>query len=105
MRVELPIITAMQTPSATPLRTVKLGATTTDTLTFDAFGNIKTKTGVGTYSYLSARPHAVTATSSGNKTYSSDLNGNLVDGKGHPLEKLGMLDSMNRPGFPGDVFV
>ncbi len=41
------------------LRTVKLGATTTDTLTFDAFGNIKTKTGVGTYSYLSARPHAV----------------------------------------------
>ncbi|MBK7727765.1 MAG: hypothetical protein IPJ33_04470 [Gammaproteobacteria bacterium] len=67
------------------LRTVKLGATTTDTLTFDAFGNIKTKTGVGTYSYLSARPHAVTATSSGNKTYSYDLNGNLVDGNGRAL--------------------
>ncbi|MBK7727780.1 MAG: hypothetical protein IPJ33_04550 [Gammaproteobacteria bacterium] len=83
--MELPIITAMQTPSATPLRTVKLGATTTDTLTFDAFGNIKTKTGVGTYSYLSARPHAVTATSSGNKTYSYDLNGNLVDGNGRAL--------------------
>ncbi|MBK8306161.1 MAG: hypothetical protein IPL00_03290 [Gammaproteobacteria bacterium] len=34
------------------LRTVSLNGTQSDSVTYDAFGNFKTKTGIGTYSYL-----------------------------------------------------
>ncbi|MCK9506607.1 MAG: hypothetical protein M0Q95_20820, partial [Porticoccaceae bacterium] len=67
----------------------------TVTLTYDALGNIKTKTGVGTYSYGSqcgagSRFNAVcniTAGSVGTKTasYSYDANGNLTSGDGRTV--------------------
>ncbi|MCK9506520.1 MAG: RHS repeat-associated core domain-containing protein [Porticoccaceae bacterium] len=67
----------------------------TVTLTYDALGNIKTKTGVGTYSYGSqcgagSRFNAVcniTAGSVGTKTasYSYDANGNLLSGDGRTV--------------------
>ncbi|WP_251359711.1 RHS repeat-associated core domain-containing protein [Kangiella sp. TOML190] len=53
-------------------------------LTYDANGNINSKTGVGSYSYgeaqcgVKAGPHAVTSTSVGNKSYCYDYNGNMV---------------------------
>ncbi len=53
-------------------------------LTYDAGGNITSKTGVGSYSYgetkcgVIAGPHAVTSTSTGNKSYCYDYNGNMV---------------------------
>ncbi len=53
-------------------------------LTYDASGNIKSKTGVGSYSYgqtrcgIKAGPHAVTYTSSGGRTYCYDYNGNMT---------------------------
>jgi RHS repeat-associated protein len=58
------------------------------TVTYDAIGNILTKTGVGTYAYplaRSARPHAVsgvTGTVNGvsNPAYTYDDNGNMLTG-------------------------
>jgi RHS repeat-associated protein len=67
------------------LRITSLDGTQTDSTTYDAFGNIKSKTGIGTYSYLSARPHAVSATSSGSKTWSYDANGNMDGGDGRTI--------------------
>lgn len=56
--------------------------TANQTITYDGHGNIKTKTGVGTYSYGSqAGPHAITATTDGSKTYQYDKNGNMVSDK------------------------
>jgi YD repeat-containing protein len=60
------------------LRITSLDGTQTDATTYDAFGNLKSKTGIGAYSYLSTRPHAVTATSSGSKTWSYNANGNMA---------------------------
>jgi RHS repeat-associated protein len=67
------------------LRITSLDGTQTDATTYDAFGNIKSKTGIGAYSYLSTRPHAVTATSSGSKTWSYDANGNMDGGDGRTI--------------------
>ncbi|GLS26533.1 RHS repeat-associated core domain-containing protein [Marinibactrum halimedae] len=57
---------------------------TSQTLSYDAFGNIRSKSGVGTYQYGSecnanqnAGPHAVCATSDGVQ-YFYDANGNLI---------------------------
>ncbi len=44
--------------------------------TYNVAGNILTKTGLGTYTYGSTRPHAVT--SSGGVTYTYDANGNVI---------------------------
>ncbi len=56
------------------------GATqTTKSTTYNAIGNILSKTGIGTYSYgVTAGPHAVT--SAGGKSYSYDANGNQLQG-------------------------
>jgi RHS repeat-associated protein len=67
------------------LRITSLDGTQTDATTYDAFGNLKSKTGIGTYSYLSTRPHAVSATSSGSKTWSYDANGNMDGGDGRTI--------------------
>ena len=45
---------------------------------YDALGNITYKTGIGSYIYDSARPHAVA--SAGGKTMQYDANGNMVQG-------------------------
>ena len=49
-------------------------------MTYDALGNITSKTGVGTYEYGGAQPHAVTATNlDGTRSeYAYDLRGNQV---------------------------
>ncbi|MGH8522762.1 MAG: RHS repeat domain-containing protein, partial [Gammaproteobacteria bacterium] len=56
---------------------------------YDLIGNIVAKSDVGTYSYGSARPHAVTATSGmANRAsaYTYDANGNQLTGLGRSLE-------------------
>ncbi|MGM8228508.1 FG-GAP-like repeat-containing protein [Cellvibrio sp. ARAG 10.3] len=51
-------------------------------ITYNGHGNITSKTGVGSYTYGSqAGPHAVTATTTGNKTYQYDRNGNMISDK------------------------
>lgn len=48
-------------------------------ITYDALGNILTKTGAGTYVYDSSRPHAVTRiTGARPNTYQYDANGNMT---------------------------
>ncbi len=49
---------------------------TSQTVTYNNIGNIRFKTGMGSYSYNSTRPHAVSSTAS--HSYSYDLNGNLT---------------------------
>ena len=62
------------------LTSAQVGTGTAQTLTYDALGNIKTKTGVGSYTYGSGTaapgPHAVTQ--AGNNRYSYDANGNVT---------------------------
>ena len=51
------------------------------TITYDAMGNISSKTGIGAYSYHATKKHQVTATSGGAlltaQSYAYDLNGNM----------------------------
>jgi RHS repeat-associated protein len=56
------------------------------TLTYDLqhLGNIKSKSDVGTYSYNSSRPHAVTA--AGGASYTYDANGNNTGGDGRTIK-------------------
>jgi RHS repeat-associated protein len=65
-------------------RLTQIAATgqSTQNLTYDASGNILTKTGVGSYGYGagSAGPHAVT--SAGGATYTYDAVGNMLTGDG-----------------------
>ena len=55
--------------------------------TYDARGNIKTKSGVGTYAYGAASNRLVSVTPSGGTamTYAYDSNGNLTSGDGRTL--------------------
>jgi len=58
--------------------------------TYDAAGNIKTKTGAGTYTYPTqganaVRPHAVQTVSGITGTFSYDDNGNLLSGAGRTI--------------------
>ena len=51
-------------------------------IAYNGHGNITSKTGIGSYTYGSqAGPHAVTATTTGNKTYQYDRNGNMISDK------------------------
>ena len=59
------------------------------TYAYDAIGNIVSKSDVGSYSYASARPHAVIATSGiANRAsaYTYDANGNQLTGLGRTIE-------------------
>jgi RHS repeat-associated protein len=69
------------------LWTSTVGGQAAKTFTYDAAGNIKTKTGTGTYTYppqgaSAVRPHAVQSVSGLSGTFSYDLNGNLLGGAG-----------------------
>jgi RHS repeat-associated protein len=65
-----------------------VNAGTPVTVTYDAKGNITSKSDVGTYTYGSGRPHAVSAVSGGplgNQSYAYDANGNMTSGGGRTL--------------------
>ncbi len=81
-------------------RTTISAAVTTATFSYDAKGNILTKTGVGSYTYGAvgascaagsiAGPHAVTSIAGGNigtknATYCYDANGNMTSGDGRTV--------------------
>ncbi|MBK8186090.1 MAG: RHS repeat-associated core domain-containing protein [Cellvibrio sp.] len=55
-------------------------------MVYDGFGNIKSKAGVGNYSYsgVNAGPHAVTT--AGTATYTYDANGNAISGDGRTFD-------------------
>lgn len=62
-------------------------------VSYDAIGNIKSKTGVGSYSYgatcngVTAGPHAVTSiTSPKSSNYCYDHNGNMISGDGRTIQ-------------------
>ncbi len=60
------------------------------TFSYDAAGNLKTKTGAGTYAYpaqgpAAIRPHAVQSVSGMAGTFSYDANGNLLSGAGRTI--------------------
>jgi len=62
--------------------------TGTDSFSYDALGNILSKTGVGTYTYGagSAGPHAVTSISGARPgTFTYDANGNMLSGWGRTI--------------------
>lgn len=68
------------------------------TITYDSFGNIMSKTGTGTYTYgnANAGPHAVSSTQNASTTidYSYDTNGNLAsDTNGRSLD----YSTFNKP--------
>ena len=72
-----------------------LGPNGVNSVSYDTIGNILSKDGVGTYSYASTRPHAVTSIVNGGKTlsYTYDANGNLINGAGRTIE----YTSFNKP--------
>ena len=55
-------------------------------ITYDGFGNIKSKVGVGNYTYsgVNVGPHAVTT--AGAATYTYDANGNAISGDGRTFD-------------------
>ena len=65
------------------LETHRIGSGTLNSVTYDSYGNIRTRTGVGTYAY-GAGPHAVTSVTKGTGhtattvTHAYDANGNNV---------------------------
>ena len=63
----------------------RVGSNTAQTVSYDALGNIKSKTGVGSYTYGAgtAGPHAVTT--AGSDTYTYDDGGNQLTGAGRTL--------------------
>lgn len=59
-----------------------LNGTTNLDLSYDAMGNILTKTGVGTYTYHATKKHAVVATSTPSRAFSYNDNGNQISRSG-----------------------
>lgn len=66
-----------------------LGISGTQSVTYDAYGNIRTKTGVGTYGYDPVRKTQVTSVTGGAlqaaTSYSYDANGNMEAGAGRTM--------------------
>lgn len=65
-----------------------LGGATNLALTYDATGNILTKStlaGGATWTYGTSRKHAVTQAGSGANTYAYDANGNVINRNGHAI--------------------
>ena len=70
------------------LKTVTGGQT--QSFDYDSIGNMIYNSAKGTYTYGSAKPHAVTA--AGNKSYGYDANGNMIDRNGYNV----VWDAENR---------
>lgn len=75
------------------LTSQQVGGQAAVVVAYDSFGNVKSKTGVGTYSYGSgsngAGPHAVTTVTPASgpaATFSYDANGNNVSGESRSLQ-------------------
>ncbi|MCO7224051.1 RHS repeat-associated core domain-containing protein [Pleionea sp. CnH1-48] len=72
------------------------GNTMDSSVSYDHLGNIRTKTGIGTYAYgeqcgaIVAGPHAVTK--AGNDSFCYDANGNMVSGGGRETIHYNTLD-------------
>lgn len=70
------------------LQSARLNGTLTLALTYDAGGRIRSKSDVGTYSYGSSRPGAVTGVTggpAGSRSYAYDANGNMSARAGKPI--------------------
>lgn len=70
------------------LQSARLNGTLTLALAYDAGGRILSKSDVGTYSYGSLRPGAVTAVAggpAGSRSYAYDANGNMSARAGKPI--------------------
>ncbi len=80
------------------------------TFTYDAMGNISSKTGVGTYSYHATKKHQVTATSGGAlltaQSYAYDLNGNMNSRWGSTISwySYNLPNTINAPGSNSSQF-
>ncbi len=63
-------------------------------VSYDALGNIRSKTGVGTYHYDLSRPHAVSRITGGDLagSFSYDANGNMTQGGGRSRVDYNTLD-------------
>lgn len=58
------------------------------TISYDALGNVRSKSDVGTYTYTGAKPHAVSGFNTGPRgttTFAYDANGNQLSGFGRTL--------------------
>ncbi|MGH3804907.1 MAG: hypothetical protein ACRDTD_33140, partial [Pseudonocardiaceae bacterium] len=64
-------------------RLTSITGTDPRTLTYDALGNIASKSGVGSYTYHASKKHAVTV--AGSNTYGYDANGNMNSRNGLSL--------------------
>lgn len=72
----------------TQVETYLNGVASTENISYNALGNITSKTGVGTYTYGDPlHKHAVTAVTGGpvNYSYTYDANGNLTGGAGRSI--------------------
>lgn len=70
------------------LQTARLNGTLTLALTWDAGGRLRSKSDVGTYSYGSSHPGAVTAVAggpAGSRSYAYDANGNMSSRAGKAI--------------------
>lgn len=79
------LIKVNNTSGANPAPEPSCGNITQD-VTYDGFGNVRTKVGVGTYTYgTNAGPHAVTNTTT-DGAYTYDNNGNQISGAGRTFD-------------------
>ncbi len=79
-------------PAANRLTTATVTGSPAKNYSYNVIGNILTKSDVGTYTYGSSRPHAVT--SAGGVNYTYDANGNVTsDSSGRSIG----FDGFNRP--------
>ena len=60
------------------------GAGPVETITYDGYGNIRSRTGVGTYTYSKAHPGRLDKVAG--STYAHDANGNVTSGGGRSIE-------------------
>ena len=82
------------------LETVTRNGGVYQTISYDSLGNIRSKTGVGTYAYdgsNGAGPHAVSSIGGAALTY--DANGNMVTGRGRTVD----YTTFNKPDFINQV--
>jgi RHS repeat-associated protein len=67
------------------LRRSQLNGSTNLELTFDALGNVKSKSGIGEYNYHSTKKHQLISTAN-SWSFTYDLNGNMTSGRGASVQ-------------------